>query len=65
MTIRELVYESGINIQTEYQIRHYNEDKNETEIVNESDALDMEILYMYYDKYGDKYRNDIVIVFEV
>ena len=61
MTVRELVYESGIDIQTEYQIRRYNEDKIETETINESDALDMEINYMYYDQNG----NDIVIVFEV
>lgn len=61
MTVRELVYESGIDIQTEYQIRRYDEDKIETEVINESDALDMEINYMYYDKNG----NDIVIVFEV
>lgn len=61
MTVRELVYESGIDIQTEYQIRRYNEDKIETETINESDALDMEIKYMYYDKNG----NDIVIVLEV
>lgn len=61
MTVRELVYESGIDIQTEYQIRRYDEDKIETEVINESDALDMEIKYMYYDKNG----NDIVIVFEV
>jgi hypothetical protein len=36
-------------------------DKIKTEVINESDALDMEIKYMYYDKNG----NDIVIVFEV
>lgn len=67
MTVRELIYESGIDIQTEYQIRHYNEDKDETEEINESDALDMEIKYMYYDKYGNDiiYSNDIIIVFEV
>ena len=61
MTVRELLYNSGIDIQTEYQIRRYNEDKIETETINESDALDMEIKYMYYDKNG----NDIIIVFEV
>lgn len=61
MTVRELLYNSGIDIQTEYQIRRYDEDKIETEVINESDALDMEIKYMYYDKNG----NDVVIVFEV
>lgn len=30
-------------------------------VINESDALDMEIEYMYYDKNG----NDIVIIFEI
>lgn len=61
MTVRELLYNSGINIQTEYQIRRYDEDQDETEVINEPDALDMEINYMYYDKNG----NDIVIVFEI
>lgn len=59
MTVRELLY--SIDIQTEYQIRRYNEDKIETETINESDTLDMEIKYMYYDTNG----NDIVIIFEV
>ena len=61
MTVRELVYESGIDIQTEYQIRCYDEDKIETEVINESDALDMEIKYIYYDKDG----NDVIVIFEV
>lgn len=30
-------------------------------VINESDTLDMEIEYMYYDKNG----NDIVIIFEI
>ena len=38
MTVRELLYNSGIDIQTEYQIRHYNEDKDEAYEIIVSDA---------------------------
>lgn len=61
MTVRDLIYDSGIDIQTPYQIKRYDEDNDETEVINESDALDMEIKYMYYDKNG----NDVIIIFEV
>lgn len=61
MTVRDLIYDSGIDIQTPYQIKRYDEDNDETEVINESDALDMEIKYMYYDENG----NDVIIIFEV
>lgn len=58
MTVRELIHESGIDIQTEYVIKRYDEDAVETFEIDENDALDMEIQYMYYDRGG-------IIVFEV
>ena len=58
MTVRELIHESGIDIQTEYVIKRYDEDAVETFEIDENDALDMEIQYIYYDRGG-------IIVFEV
>ena len=52
MTVRELIHESGIDIQTEYVIKRYDEDAVETFEIDENDALDMEIQYMYYDRGG-------------
>lgn len=49
MTVRELIYESGIDIQTECKVKHYDDQTEELIELEEDNALNMEIMCIYND----------------
>jgi hypothetical protein len=48
MTVKELIYDSGIDIQSEYVIKHWDEELNDCIVINEDDALYMTIESLYH-----------------
>lgn len=48
MTVKELICDSGIDIQSEYVIKHWDEELNDCIVINEDDALYMTIESLYY-----------------